>query len=35
MASLDYSSQLDNLKKAQRNAAVADLQNTRKYRKSK
>ena len=29
MASLDYSSQLDNLRKAQRNAAVADLQNTR------
>lgn len=29
MASLDYSSQLNNLKKAQRNAAVADLQNTR------
>ena len=29
MASLDYSAQLDNLKKAQKNAAVADLQNTR------
>lgn len=29
MASLDYSSQLNNLRKAQRNAAVADLQNTR------
>ena len=29
MASIDYSNQLDALKKAQKNAAVADLQNTR------